>query len=264
MLLRACPDPSWRRVSQTPQTARKYGELSSPGSTWGWAPFSRIGSGARTGDSNAHVDGESSVSRLNLGTPGSVGPQGTGYDQLVVQDPPRTAGTPGFKVERIKLFNEKTGKWVKGKDQLAERSKDQAGHGDTVYPRIPQVFQDPAQAIADSLLHAKTPEETKMLLDQVAMDLRPGSFQASLVDFEAGVGLVLQDEFHGVMIEMIEAGSSAAEAKGISRGDYVLEVDNTDVTNRSADQVESLLLGKEGTTVTVVVQVNIRSVLLQN
>jgi hypothetical protein len=231
--------------------ARKYGE-SAPARSWSWASFPRTGTGV-SGD--GHVDGESLDSRLFLGSAGKL--EGTRYDQLIVEDPPRTPGTPGFKVERIKLFNEKTGVWVKSKDQLAEIAKDPAGHGDTVYPRIPQVFQDPAQTLADALLHAKTPEERKMLLDQIAMDLRPGSFQASLIDFEAGVGLVLQDEFHGVMIELIEAGSSAAEAKGISRGDYVLEVNNTDVRNRSADQVESLLLGKEDTTVTVVVQVNI-------
>ena len=234
--------------------ARKYGE-SAPARSWSWASFPRTGTGV-SGD--GHVDGESLDSRLFLGSAGKL--EVTRYDQLIVEDPPRTPGTPGtpgFKFERIKLFNEKTGVWVKSKDQLAEIAKDPAGHGDTVYPRIPQVFQDPAQTLADALLHAKTPEETKMLLDQIAMDLRPGSFQASLIDFEAGVGLVLQDEFHGVMIDFIEAGSSAAEAKGISRGDYVLEVNNTDVRNRSADQVESLLLGKEDTTVTVVVQVNI-------
>ena len=64
------------------------------------------------------------------------------------------------------MFNEKTGLWATGRDELQEKYKDDMGHGTTVYPRLPQVFDDPAHAVADALLNAKTPEETKMVLDR--------------------------------------------------------------------------------------------------
>jgi len=242
--------------------ARKYGELSAPpesaAKSWAWASVSGTftssdGRRQKKREGSAHVDGEASASVQILRTRSSRRGEGTQYDQLVVDEEP--PATPGLRVERTQLYNAKTGKWTRGKDLLIGKQKDPEGHGDTIYPRLPQVFQDPAHTLADALLHAKTAEETKLILDQIAIDLRPGSFQASMVDFEASIGLVLTDEYHGVMIELIEAGSSASDAEGISTGDYVLEVNGTDVTVRSADQVETMLLGKEHTTVSLIVQV---------
>lgn len=254
---------------QTPQMDRKYGELveaSASAKSWGWASVSgrsssRNGVHTKTDNSGGHVDGLDSSSRPFLWTAGSAQSGGGdktfspsfSYDRLVV-DEPKEPTTPGFKVEKVKLFNSKTLKWVAA-EQTDQASKDEAGHGDTVYPRIPQVFKDPAQTLADALLHAKTPDERRMILDQIANELRPGSFQASMVDFEASVGLVLTDDFHGPMVELIEAGSSAADSKKILRGDYIIEVNDTEVINRGADEVESMLIGKENTTVTVTLRV---------
>jgi len=177
--------------------------------------------------------------------------QRTQYSEVAHAARPVPEKTP----TKVKVFNQKTGNWTTGIDALQEIYKDEMGHGNTVYPRLPQVFDDPAHAVADALLHAKTPEETKMVLDKIAMDLRPGSFAAGEVDFEASVGLVLTDGFHGAVIELIEAESSASECNDILPGDYVVEVNDSDVRNRSADQVESMLMGREGTTVGLLIQV---------
>ena len=238
--------------------ARKYGEFSASVASWGWASASqraRSRDGAQNeADGKSHVDADSERSQKSFRTAGADGrnPVG-GYDSL--NEGEDTPQPPSFQVETIKLFNDKTGKWRTALDELAQAYKDPAGHGNTVYPRIPQLFDDPAYTIADALLNAKTSEEKRMLLDQVAVDLRPGSFQAGVLDYEASVGLVLTDEYHGVMVDLIEAESSAAESKSVSRGDYILEVDKSDVAQRSADQVENMLMGKEGTTVEVVLQV---------
>ena len=114
--------------------------------------------------------------------------------------------------------------------------------------------EDPAQATAEALLQAKTDEEKKMIFDKIAMDSRPGGQQTAVVDFEADVGLVLTDSVHGVMIELIEAGSAASQHKGIKPGDCVLEVDETEATDLRAEQIEEMLIGKEGTTVRLKLQ----------
>ena len=260
---------------QTPGVARKYGELSESnvkalvGSSASERTPSRGGIIKLRGvhnlterDSLIHpfpgparpeTEGKSRAERtaeyehLVVG----AGTQRTQYSEAAQAAPPVPEKTP----TKVKMFNQKTGKWSTGINALQEIYKDGMGHGNTVYPRLPQVFDDPAHAVADALLHAKTPEETKMVLDKIAMDLRPGSFAAGEVDFEASVGLVLTDDFHGAVIELIEAESSASECNDILRGDYVTEVNDSDVRNRSADQVESMLMGREGTTVSLLIQV---------
>ena len=235
--------------------------LSAPGSR---AASSRGGGILRSsgGDRRTHMDGSGNPTSdfFRLGTAGSKASSRAAFegsfdhDRLFTEHKPETKEHV-FTFEKIKLFDEKTGKWRnKRRDVNAEVSKDQEGHGDTVYPRIPQVFEDPAQATAEALLQAKTDEEKKMIFDKIAMDSRPGGQQTAVVDFEADVGLVLTDSVHGVMIELIEAGSAASQHKGIKPGDYVLEVDETEATDLRAEQIEEMLIGKEGTTVRLKLQ----------
>ena len=250
---------------------------------WGWSTTSKrnsqgdrartrsVGYGHRAGtgfdgDTSSHVDGVTSASRPETtmssfawgrSNSGYLGRSGS-FERMVVDEEneiPGTEGTPPIKLVREKLFNEVTGKW-KRQEGLENAAKDQEGHGDTVYPRIPQVLKDPAQQLAESLLHAKTSEEKNLILDKISLDLRPGHKSLD-VDYEATVGLVMTDGLHGPMIELIEANSSAFECKNISRFDYVLEVEGVDVRNRSGDEVEDMLIGKEGTTVQIVLQVMI-------
>jgi alpha-tubulin suppressor-like RCC1 family protein len=241
---------------QTPNVARKYGEMpeSSPSETWGWSMPRTPASGRNS--SRGGIRKIRSESTIHADSPPRSVHNGIhAYEQLILEAEPEVPAATDAKLERIKIFDEKTGKWKnKRRDVLVELAKDGEGHGDTVYPRIPQVFQDHAHTVADALLHANTAEETKMVLDQIAMDVRPGGNALGQVDFEASVGLVLTDDFHGVIVELIEAGSSASECKGITRGDYILEVNDSNISNKTADQVETMLIGKEGTTVTLVVQ----------
>jgi hypothetical protein len=259
--------PFTRSVTpQTPDVARKYGELSESnvrrlvGSASAERTPSRGGI-IKNKSMYDHIDSRGLIHPLPRpqregAERSSRGETADGNDDVSetphAQVPPPE---PGKKPTKVKVFDEKTGLWATGRDKLQEVYKDDKGHGTTIYPRLPQVFDDPAHAVADALLNAKNAEETKMVLDKIAMDLRPGSFAAGQVDFEASVGLVLTDDFHGVMVELIEANSSASECKDILRGDYILEVNNSDVLRRSADQVENMLMGKEGTTVSLVIQV---------
>jgi carboxyl-terminal processing protease len=69
----------------------------------------------------------------------------------------------------------------------------------------------------------------------------------------AGIGVRLDQVDGRILIAAVEPGSPAA-LKGVQPNDQVLRVDRTPVRNLTKDEVELLLLGRDGTTVTLELQ----------
>lgn len=75
------------------------------------------------------------------------------------------------------------------------------------------------------------------------------SFMSDLTENLYGVGLLLQNTKSGFMVTGFPMGDSPGEQAGIRIGDYIVSVNGEDVTQKSFEELLSLVRGELGTTV---------------